>query len=299
MCHSNFAPMKLKAYNIEELRCDTFMRIGKHFYVCRYEEFIRSTTEFTKAHRHNYYMLLLATEGSGSMLVDFKSFEIKKQMAFLMYPGMIHAWERDEEMKGFLIFFTPDFFTMRYHNNNLLEFPFFNSSYATPYVKLKDVVATRMNNLLGFMLGEYERNEINATEVLRSYLNVFLLECNRNYEAQFDIPTQDQHARAVVKRLEQLIDKNFIDKRQIKDYAAMLKISPNHLNATVKQSMQKTVGELIRMRVILEAKRLLLHEDKTVSEIAADLNFKDNAYFCRFFKRHEQVSPNEFRKNVL
>jgi AraC family transcriptional regulator, transcriptional activator of pobA len=57
-------------------------------------------------------------------------------------------------------------------------------------------------------------------------------------------------------------------------------------------------GEVIRNRIILEAKRLLVNNDMTVLEIANYLNFADNSYFSKFFKRLEGVTPEEFRKRT-
>ncbi|MFK7984009.1 MAG: hypothetical protein AB8G86_28795, partial [Saprospiraceae bacterium] len=66
--------MKPKTYNIEELRCNAFTRAGKTFDIIRYEDFMKETNGFAFPHRHNYYMVLLATEGTGSQLIDFKSY---------------------------------------------------------------------------------------------------------------------------------------------------------------------------------------------------------------------------------
>ncbi len=59
----------------------------------------------------------------------------------------------------------------------------------------------------------------------------------------------------------------------------------------------KTAGELIRDRVLLEAKRLLTNGDMSITELAYDLNFQDNSYFNRFFKKYADVTPEEFRKS--
>jgi AraC family transcriptional activator of pobA len=34
----------------------------------------------------------------------------------------------------------------------------------------------------------------------------------------------------------------------------------------------------------------------SVAALAAELGFKDAAYFCRFFRRHNGVSPGEYRR---
>lgn len=81
-----------------------------------------------------------------------------------------------------------------------------------------------------------------------------------------------------------------------KEYAGLLFITPNHLNALCKASVGKSAGEMIRDRLLLEAKRMLANSAMSVSEIAYDLRFEDNAYFSRFFKKYTGHTPEEFRK---
>jgi AraC-like DNA-binding protein len=60
-----------------------------------------------------------------------------------------------------------------------------------------------------------------------------------------------------------------------------------------------SAGELIRDRILLEAKRLLINLDLTISEIAYQLNFSDNSYFTKFFKKYTGQKPDEFRKSNI
>jgi AraC-like DNA-binding protein len=75
-----------------------------------------------------------------------------------------------------------------------------------------------------------------------------------------------------------------------------LYITPNHLNALCNDVLSISAGDVIRNRVILEAKRLLINRDMTVLEIANYLHFSDNSYFTKFFKKKEGITPEEFRK---
>jgi AraC family transcriptional regulator, transcriptional activator of pobA len=96
-----------------------------------------------------------------------------------------------------------------------------------------------------------------------------------------------------------LIEKHFNELRLPKQYAALLFITANHLNALCKEMLGKTAGDLIRERIILEAKRLLTNADMTVTQIAYELNYKDNSYFNRFFKKETGLTPDDFRKKYI
>ncbi|WP_420225389.1 helix-turn-helix domain-containing protein [Pigmentiphaga litoralis] len=68
------------------------------------------------------------------------------------------------------------------------------------------------------------------------------------------------------------------------------------MNDAVKRATGKTAGQVIQQRVLLEAKRLLSLTDMGIAEVAYQLGYDDLAYFCRFFKRHTQTTPGDFRK---
>ncbi len=293
--------MKPTTYNIEDLPCETFAQGGGSFEMVLYTRFREESGGMQYAHRHNYYMILIPTKGSGGHMIDFKGYEIHPQRIFLMSPGMIHAWEANQDLEGYLIFFTAEFFSRRYHNNNLFEFPFFSTSYGLPYVDLEPQAHQQLVQLSELMLQEYHSGAEDRIKSLRSYLNIVLLHCKRSYRPTGLEPagSSDQHGRLVVHNFLQLIDTHFQAKHLVKEYAELLHLSPNYLNVVCKEWTDKSAGELIRERIMLEAKRMLAHEAMTIAEVGYHLHFQDNAYFSRFFKKYAGVSPDKFRKALL
>jgi AraC-like DNA-binding protein len=65
----------------------------------------------------------------------------------------------------------------------------------------------------------------------------------------------------------------------------------------IRKVMGVSAGTLLRQRRTLEAKRLLIHTNMTVAEIANALNFVDPSYFGRFFKRETDLTPSGFRQD--
>lgn len=89
------------------------------------------------------------------------------------------------------------------------------------------------------------------------------------------------------------------EKKTVKDYAKMLNITPNYLNTITKSEAGKTAGEVIRGKTILEAQRMLIFTTSSISEIAYKLNFEDNSYFWKLFKKTTGLSPKEYRLNYI
>jgi len=56
------------------------------------------------------------------------------------------------------------------------------------------------------------------------------------------------------------------------------------------------VQEIIEIRKLVEAKRMLLHTNKTVSEIGFELGYNEKSYFTRVFRNKLSVTPTEFRE---
>src|SRR5208282_3886417 len=61
----------------------------------------------------------------------------------------------------------------------------------------------------------------------------------------------------------------------VRDYAKMLGVTPSHLSEALRLETGLTAGDLIRARLLLEAKRLLLHSELTIAEIGYELGFED------------------------
>ena len=92
-----------------------------------------------------------------------------------------------------------------------------------------------------------------------------------------------------------LVERNFKVNRSIAYYAKLLCISPKHLSATIKIMSGQTASEWIDNYVIIAAKAMLRSSSKTIQQISNDLNFSNQSFFGKFFKKYVGVSPTEYR----
>jgi AraC family transcriptional regulator, transcriptional activator of pobA len=93
-----------------------------------------------------------------------------------------------------------------------------------------------------------------------------------------------------------LLESHFAHHWPVERYARQLRMSETSLNRLCRRLTGGTGFDLLQQRLVLEARRRLIHVQGSVGGIASELGFKDAAYFCRFFRRHAGVSPNEFRR---
>ena len=75
-------------------------------------------------------------------------------------------------------------------------------------------------------------------------------------------------------------------------------MSARNLNLICRNILQRSVSEIIETRKLTEAKNLIMHSDKTISEIGFELGYNEKAYFTKVFKKKAGVTPSEFRNEM-
>lgn len=87
--------------------------------------------------------------------------------------------------------------------------------------------------------------------------------------------------------------------REVAYYAGMLSITPDYLNKVCKMHWETTAKEYIDWQVVMAIKNYLTYTDLSIKCIAAQLNFDDSSYMCRFFKKQTGMSPIQFRNSEM
>ena len=96
-----------------------------------------------------------------------------------------------------------------------------------------------------------------------------------------------------------LVDAHYKEKHTVADYADVLAIAPKTVTHRFKRHNLPQPNEIIKNRIILEAKRLLVHTSLSAKEIAHSLGYDDPAYFSRQFLVKTGESPSSFRSKFL
>lgn len=251
-----------------------------------------------KPHKHDFYIILLVTAGSGTHNIDFQEYPVAPGSMFFLYPGQVHSWKLSEDSEGHIVFFSTQFYGFGFPTKNLSGFPFFASSNHSSKL---DLLPEDWHEI-DFYFSEIEKESENfgryKKEILRSYTEILLVKLDRIYQEVYQIDHTIPPAEDRFKLLETAIETHFRTNRHASFYADELNLSLKQLNRLTKTSVGKTVSELLIDRVILESQRLLTYSDDAVADIAAQLGFEDPSYFARLFRKKISVTPEQFRKSV-
>lgn len=283
---------QLPVYRIEQFK---HFNEDVSFYASPFIPHIKEHHFTNKPHKHDFYLLLLFTKGSGTHYVDFNSYLIKPGTAFMLSPGQVHFWKLSDDIDGYVFFHSKPFYDEGYTNERITNYPFFSSIHNQPFIVIKNTNLPPIEKLFQEILQEYQQHKFMQLNKLHALVNILYIELTRIYATAKTV--KNQKYLGAVQKLESLIDVNFKEIKFPAEYASLMNITERHLNRITKACLNKTPTQLISDRVILEAKRMLIHANHSVSEIAEELGYFDSSYFSRLFKKRTKLSPKQFTEN--
>lgn len=261
----------------------------------RFKQYLSNNPHLQVAHGHSYYHLLYFTQGSGEHVIDFTHHPVKKGAIYFMKPGQVHNWYFTSPADGFVINFSDGFFEQAFIRSQVLEhFPFWEPMTGPQVIQLAAPVQKRVEAVFEQILAEQTGGAAMNREMMAAMLLQLFITVKRSMPAVEATPVS--YNATLMRNFQQLIERNYAVLKLPKEYAALLYITPNHLNALCKDHLGVAAGELIRRRILLEAKRLLVNMELSIHEIASRLNFQDSSYFIKFFKKDTGITPEAFRK---
>jgi AraC-like DNA-binding protein len=245
-------------------------------------------------HKHSFYVSMVFTKGSGTHRIDFTRYPIKPGNVFTLFPGQVHDWKFSKNIDGYIFFHTKEFYNLYFLHEKVEDYPFYHSTYGSRLIVLKNKSYKKIKEIYHEMVEEYQDGKLMKYQKICSLLNVLYVELSRLYPSGLLAAKKNQSQLRNLRKLEGLIDLHYKRVKYPKDYAVMMHMSEKHLNRISKESLNKTISELITDRIVLEAKRMLMHSTETVSQIAIELGYFENPYFFRIFKKKTGKTPLEF-----
>lgn len=131
--------------------------------------------------------------------------------------------------------------------------------------------------------------------ITRKLLTILLYEIHRIYIGLNDSLPQSGKKEKMLQEFLRLVAAYFRQERGLQFYADRFQVTPRYLSAVIKEASRQSATEWIDNYVIAEAGILLRTTNLSIKEIADSLNFADQSFFGKYFKRHTGMSPKEYK----
>jgi AraC-like DNA-binding protein len=261
---------------------------GLLFKISRFKEKIKKTTP----HKHDdYYELIFLSKGEGFHWIETEKFMVSPPEFYFLKPGQLHYWQLTSIPKGFVILFKAEFF------DNLKETDIINL-YRQLTDKFRIPVPYNPNSetIFNELLREYSEPSAYSSHIIHGYLRALFAKVLQLAE----IKSQENNVPiSVYEKFQDLLVKECPRMHKVNDFADLLHTTPQNLNAISRKHSGKSASEHITARLLLEAKRYILHTENTINEIAYTLSFNDPSNFVKFFRKHENLTPVQFREKYF
>ena len=255
----------------------------------------------TTVHRTGFYHIIWFQQGSPTHLVDFNPIKIKPNTILFLNKDTVQRFDNKTKSGGKAILFTDSFFCRTEADTKFLRSSIlFNNLFSVSQIQIGKH-AKLFAELLQQMTTELQNTKDHSqADIIQNLLHNFLLHAEREKRKQNFTEIKKDADLDYVMLFKDLLETHYKNQKQVNYYAKQIIITEKRLNQATAKVLGKTPKELIDGRVLLEAKRILAHTTESIKEIAYHLGFEEPTNFIKYFKKHSQFTPTEFReKNTL
>ena len=249
-----------------------------------------------RALRRQFNLIYLLTEGEHDVMLGADYRWLKPNDLVIVPENMVYASQHIRNCKGFCIHFKTEFVQNLINGPLSEDFSFFQFE-AEHIINLNDKDSQLIQQAFINIISEYQFTSNEKDSILRNLIHILLLRIREIYRPYVkQIMMSSSRASRLANTFKHMLERDFIKNRSVQKYASELNISSKYLYDVVKATFGKTPRDFINDMLLLEAKVQLGSTDKTISEIAFDLQFDDQAHFSHFIKQKSGMSPVALRQ---
>ncbi|MBL1375843.1 helix-turn-helix domain-containing protein [Zobellella iuensis] len=249
-------------------------------------------------HRHDGLLqLLYLRSGSGEILLDNLRTPVRAPCILMIPSQIVHGFHWAGRVEGEVVT------ALQYPLESMAQLL---SPSLLPLLQRPQVIPLpdwdqEDNPLLPLFraLGEeYHHRARDHIACSQALLLALLINVFRQTEADPRVPVVVNRRAHQIKQFRELVEVHFKSHRAVNQYAEELNLTGATLGRLCQEHLGMPPMAVINARLVLEAKRELAHSTMSIKEVAHELGFSDVGYFSRFFKKHTDLTPSDFRVSV-
>ncbi|WP_298548771.1 helix-turn-helix domain-containing protein [uncultured Parabacteroides sp.] len=237
--------------------------------------------------------------GTARLEIDLQAYEIVENTQLVLLPGsIVNSTHISPDFTASYVDFSKTLFE---EITSRLDPSFFHFLKEHPCIIVPE---ERVKPLVGLTLAMEDlykdRENSFRLQIFKNYVQNFLLDFYDKTQHLFlqKKPDGPNRQEELFKHFIRLIHAHCMTQREVSFYAAKLFITPRYLSSVVQNVSGTTAKNIIDRHVILEIKALLQSTELSIQEIANRLQFPDQSFFGRYFKKHTGISPMNYRRTL-
>ncbi len=246
-----------------------------------------------EAHLHGFNQIIWFRAGAGVHLVDFVEHSYGPQTLVYVPHGAVHSFRKDDALDGAILHFD-DVMAMGSSDGQSLPeilrlLALGSQNSRTP----SSAQALLLESSIETLACELNAQEnFGKSTAIEAALRLLLVRVCRHFRETIE-PRSTEYKRYL--DFLGLVERHYSEGLSVEAYATRLGVSSKTLSRSVHDAASCSPKHVISERLSLEMKRLLVHTDLSVKEIAGRLGINDASYLTRFFRKQAGVAPSAFR----
>ena len=243
-----------------------------------------------------YGAILICRKGKARLNVNYKDWELYEGAVITLFPNDVVELKVDGDFEAEILKYNP---SLLREASLQLEQTVYSSLRKDRCRQDTPVVTNIINGMFGLLKVYFDQSECTCiSQLVLCQLKAFFIGFHeylqRNPQYRPD-EVKSYRVRELFNRFMMLLERDFKISRDVNYYARQMNISSKYLTNIVSQVTGHTPKTIIDQYVILQLKMQLKRSTQSVKEMAWEFHFADVSFFCRYFKKHTGLTPQQIR----
>ncbi|MBP3739367.1 MAG: AraC family transcriptional regulator [Muribaculaceae bacterium] len=243
--------------------------------------------------------IIICRRGVASMRIDFKDWELHEGAVIIIFPG--EALILQQVSEDFMVEMLRYDAAMLREASLQLEHTVYSSLRADRCRKDRPVVTAIIDNMFALLKVYFTQQDCTCLDQLVLYqLKAFFTgfyDWIVRSRAERPPETGSRRTRELFSDFMEALERDYRQYRDVAYYAHRLSVTPKYLNIIVQRVTGHTAKAIIDQYVVMQLKLSLRSTNFSVKQLAWDYQFSDTSFFCRYFKQHTGLTPQQYRQS--
>ena len=244
-----------------------------------------------------YGAILICRKGKARLQVNYKDWQLYDGAVITVFPNDVVKLRVEETFQVEMLKYNP---SLLREASLQLEQTVYSSLREDRCRQDTPVVTNIINGMFALLKVYFDQSECTCiSQLVLCQLKAFFIGFHeylqRNPQYRPD-EVKSYRVRELFNRFMMLLEKDYKISRDVNYYAEQMNISSKYLTNIVNQVTGHTPKTIIDQYVILQIKMHLKRTTQSIKEMAWEFHFADVSFFCRYFKKHTGLTPQQIRE---